>query len=312
LKISLRKLGAFALLVILSLLIIGIWDPSEPRYEGRRLSDWARDVVAPEVSDEAFLSIEKSAIESRRKHDNAVAAIQHIGVRALPTALKLCQAKDFWFQEKLEGWAEARNLDIHLSSAQDRQIEGATIIEVLGPTAKPIIPDLIKLFQNEYPNVADEASFALRGIGPEAVAPLIQAFTNSDDPRVQLYAAYSLGLFGSKAREAVPILAASLQDKSRRNFVAEALGRIGEDAPTVVPLLAQCLQLEANQNFYRAIERFGTNAQPAVPTLVRIIDSRRHDYLSALSALHKINPRLADSYFAQLGIGLTNQPAISP
>ena len=247
----------------------------------------------------------------------------HLLGRRLPRLLPSCSvcvylnrkcSRDSWIQNKLEGWAEARNLDIHLSSAQDRQIEGATIIEVLGPMAKPIIPDLIKMFQDNYPAVADEASFALHGIGPEAIPPLIHAFTKSDDPRVQLYAAYSLGLFGSKAREAVPALLSGLQSKNSdtRDSVANALGRIGEDAPAVVPLLAQCLQLEANQNFYRAIERFGTNAQPAVPTLVKIINSRRYDYLSAMSALHKINPRLADNYFAELGIGLTNQPAISP
>jgi HEAT repeat protein len=314
LKISLRKLGAFTFLAILSLLVIGIWDPSEPRYEGRRLSVWARDVASPQVKGEEFLSIEKASIERQRKHDEAVAAIRHIGARALPAALKLCQARDYQFQKKLETWADKGNLDIHLTSAGEKQIEGEAIIEVLGPTAKPIIPDLIKLFQDEYPMVADEASFALRGIGPEAIPPLIYAFTNSDDPRVQHYAAYSLGLFRSKAREAVPLLVSSLQNKSSdmRDTAAWALGRIGEDAPVVVPALAQCLQVEADHDFYQAIERFGTNAQSAVPTLVRIIDSRRHDYLSALSALHKINPRLADNYFTQLGIGLTNQPTISP
>jgi HEAT repeat protein len=316
-KITWRKFCVFVLLAILIFAGVEIWSPLEPRYEGRRLSEWARDVVLPDEDSERVPSIQQRSIESRQRHDKAVAAIQHIGVRALPTALKLCQAKDFWIQEKLEDWAEARNLQIHLTSAQDRQIEGATIIEVLGPTAKPIIPDLIKLFRDEYPIVADEASFALHGIGPEAIPSLMEAFTNSDDPRVQLYAAYSLELFGSQAREAVPTLVSSLQNKGpfTCNLAAQALGRIGEDASIVVPALAQCLQRETNRlplDVYRAIERFGTNAQPAIPTLVKIIESRGSGYLSALSALHKINPSLADSYFKQLKIGSTNQPMPPP
>jgi HEAT repeat protein len=320
---SLRKGCVLTLVGILFFVVVRIWDPFEPRYQGRRLSAWAKDVHS---SDEDYYekvpSLQTRLIEIHEKHEKAITAIQHIGVRALPTALRLCQAKDSWIKMKLGDWAEERNLRIHYSSAQDKQIEGETIIRALGPTAKPIIPDLIELFQNEYPMVADVAMYALQGIGPDAVAPLIEAMTNSNS-RVRMYAAGTLGLFGSQARVAVPGLLAYLKDKDldARMHAAESLGRIGANATVAVPALVRCLEEEKNyrpRSYYpspaiiRAIGRFGTNAQPAVPTLIRIIESKQRGFMSALSALHKIDPQTAKICFNKLQVSQTNQSSPSP
>ena len=140
-KVSRRKIIVFAFLAVLIFAVAKIWSPFEPRYQGRSLSSWARDLnFYPELSD-----VPESNLELRRKHELAVEAVQHIGVRALPTALKLCRAKDPWLKTKLlNDLPDSLSLDSdnwNISWSQDKQLEGARIIQALGPTAEPAIPE---------------------------------------------------------------------------------------------------------------------------------------------------------------------------
>jgi hypothetical protein len=91
-------LAAFACLVILWL-VFGFYRPFEPHYHGKCLSRWADDVVVSDIS----INGDNDLPEVKLKGKNGAEAIRQIGVKALPLALKLCQAQDSNFKSKLGG-----------------------------------------------------------------------------------------------------------------------------------------------------------------------------------------------------------------
>lgn len=138
-----REIGVLACLtIIVSVVVFQIKNPPEPSYQGRSVSEWAKDLCFnPSFIDENL----------QQKHEQAVKAIQQIGVAAVPVALRLCQTTDPWIKKKLL-WdlPDALHVDTdnwNISWESDKQAMGANIIQALGSVAEPAIPDLIKLFQ---------------------------------------------------------------------------------------------------------------------------------------------------------------------
>ncbi len=338
-----QKCFFIALLVgVFVWLLFATFHPFEPRYQGKRLTQWAKEVCPLEP----FLPNDWRSPELRAQNDRAVAAIQHIGAKAaLPWALKLCRARDSWLKRKLEDgiqdWVNGHNdqvaeynemhsgneqrseIQVHLTMAADKQEEGGNIIWALGPKAVPAIPALIQLLQSQDETFVSIASYALRGIGTNAVPPLavLVADTNS---LVRCRTIRALGLFGSQARTAVPALVQYLEspDPTTRYCAADSLGTIKADAPLVVPALVQCLKSGTNDvnqvSYILALGRFGTNAKPAVPLLVNILKSDprfpgpeppvvAYRQAVVLGTLRKIDPEIAEPFFEKWKASLTNE-----
>ena len=102
-----------------------------------------------------------------------------------------------------------------------------------------------------------------------------------------------------------------------RMEAAMALGRIGGDPTVIVPALVRCLEEETNgfqsTLIITAITRFGTNARPAIPILVKIIESKQIGVANhALGALQKIDPETAKPFIEKRDAGGTNAPLASP
>jgi hypothetical protein len=207
--------------------------------------------------------------------------------------MKWIRAKDSPVKQKLLKWAGTDNklLGIKLVSAYEVQWRSMVIFRFLGPIAKPAIPDLINLLQDDNVDRNDPAN-ALMFIGPDAIPPLIDTLTNQN-ARVREFAAVSLGNISdtkgnlkSEIRPAIPALIGRLNDETPwvRTAAADALGKIQQDAPTVVPALIEALKRETKDQsldfsfdswtFMRALGSFHTNAQSAVPILTDII---KHD-----------------------------------
>ena len=322
-KISaiIRRSCAFILAGIFLWLLCIIFHPFEPRYEGKRLSAWTKDLFFIE----GFIKDPRTPTV-RQKHEQAVAAIQHMGVRILPLALKLCRAKDSWLKEKLEDWSDDwngkhENFEIHITTAMDKQNEGMNIIWALGPMAKPAIPDLIKMLENKDQEIAGGAMHALQGIGAGTIPPLIELLYNPN-PEFRMRAASVLGMMEPKAHTAVPALLQCLEDKNEgvRLNAVRSLGLIREDAPIVVPSLVRCLEEETNNpipwDYFIAFGHFGTNAKPAVPILIKIIESQKINYMppvwGALGALNKIDPEAAQPFIEKWKASVTNASSVNP
>jgi len=229
---------SFLLGGILVGLLCVIFHPLEPRYQGKRLSAWVEDLM-PDSQWEGV---------TKENQQEAAEALRHIGIRALPLALKACRARDSVLKEKLMDWSEAWNenhdcFHIHLRGAGDAHAQSHEMFRVLGSIGQPAIPSLIQFLGDKDDDVALAASGDLLCIGPAAIPRLIEAQTNSN-AQMRRYAAMTLGGFGEQARQAVPAMIRCLADKNPRvrSAAALSLGSLGGEPTVVVPALLQSLK----------------------------------------------------------------------
>jgi HEAT repeat protein len=307
-----QKGRVFLLAGILVGLLCVIFHPLGPRYEGKPLSIWAADLLGPKLSWDTAPSPEALA-----KQDQAVIAIRHFGIQALPLALQWCGTEDSAFMEKFKDWFnEQKVFPAHLPSDYDYQKRGLKIFEVLGPTAKSAIPSLIELLQRKHSYTLSTVSCALTYTGPEAIPSLINELTNQS-PQARTFAAITLGSFGAQAKAAEPglLLCVKEKDYSMQNYAAIALAEIGAEPTNAVPALIAALEKETSDfnrfapGVFYALGRFGTNAKPAVPLLVKIIESDQKPFWfsnPALRALDKIDPKTAQPFIEQRNTVFSN------
>ena len=329
----------------------------EPQYEGKKLTDWAQNVDQGTFFGHLIIPTD------RKQSEQAIAAIRHIGTNALPVAVKLCGAKDSWLKTKLEEWIDQYNYEavnhnlglpkdqwrsqfpIRVTPAWDQHYYGANIIWALGPAAKPIIPDLIRLLENQD-QLYDDTMTALLGTGTNAIPPLLKLL-DSANPEVRLRAAIVLGNFfqpkepltptralvvaGSEdfrleARAAVPVLLQYLENPNQNSLtrarVIYSLDLIHEDASIAVPAILRLMRSQTNQwmfpGYIQVLGNYGTNAKPAVPLLVHILESDSRfpspespaGYRQAwvLGALEKIDPETAKPFVKKWKGSQTNSP----
>jgi hypothetical protein len=311
-------------------LIFAIYRPFEPHYHGKPLSAWATDVY------------------SSSKRDAAIVAIQRMGTNALPCAIKFCCTENIPIKNRFLEWASAHQpgettYDQFILScgklvepATTTQSKGIAVFEALGTTARPAIPDLIKLLENTNFGVADTASESLTYIGYDAIPPLIDALTNQNQGAQfcairslkYLYLTDTAGDFETSIRPAIPILVVRLADKNpyMRRLAATALAKFQVGAPIVVPALIEALKRETNfdhqtfgshlsldfyldsLNFLYALSSFHTNAQPAIPILTNLIKNDSQLGFHSLETLWQIAPEKAEVFIQKFNVALTNPP----
>ena len=314
-------------------LLFVFFRPFEPRYGGKRLSQWA--AIFSEWPPQEF--------------QQATNAILHIGTNALPYAVQCCQARLLGIDlDQPSGFITADRL--HQQSIG--------IFSLLGPAAKPAIPALVKALHSRNTGVANTAAEDLSAIGPAAIGPFVEMLTDSnvqvrrwaaaaleflptpksavpalelrlkdEDSLVRANAALALGRFGTNSpATVVQALLNALQTET--NFMAATtflgvLGMIKKDAPLVVPAIVRYMQRETNNWLelsgpIHVLELFGTNAKPAVPVLVNLLESNPQfpspespaGYRRAwvLGALEKIDPETAKPFVEKWKASMTNLP----
>jgi HEAT repeat protein len=245
------------ILVLLGVFVASLtyyfWRPSEPAYEGKRLSAWMDDLSGSEEA-----------------HNKAAEAIRHIGTNALPTLLGMLSAKDSRFKktvDELNDWQSI--LFLNVPGLKGNRFQAVLALRELGPAAKPAIPQLKQLLDDYY--TAPAATQALGMLGPEGYPPLIQAITNKD-AKMRALVASSIGSIKSLRSEesdmepVVVALIARLNDQHHavRTLAAQSLGQLGQHSSQAVPALI--VTLKDSHLFVRlfaigALGEFGTQAQ---------------------------------------------------
>jgi len=255
--------------------------PREPVYEGKRLSEWLRDL------DDNTL-----AADSRNR---AVGAVLQIGSNCVPTLVELLHSSDSWLKRRLmESVGNQSRIRFHFTTAQERRGWAIQGIKVLGPAAIPMLIDLL----NDK-GAMTTAMICLSQVGPEVVWPLTRTLTN-EAPRVRSAAIVTLGLLRSNGQVAVPALVARLEsdeDNRVRASAANALGYIGKDPEVAVPALVKHLS-DADPTIRAqaalALAKFGRQAQAGVPMLLKTMrDENLTVRNSAAVALKEIDPHAA-------------------
>jgi len=132
---------------------------------------------------------------------------------------------------------------------QETRWQGALLLGRIGPTARRVVPDLIRETRGACRDVRFCAVEALGRIGQdsdEVVTALRQALADDDD-RVAGAAAVALAGLGEAARDAVPEIAALLRRDERRRAAAWALAELGDVAKPATDAIVDALGHSASK-----------------------------------------------------------------
>ncbi len=154
---------------------------------------------------------------------------------------------------------------------------------------------LIEILTYPNPKVREEAVERLGYLDEEEhdIPAVIQALRGAlKDPvlEVRSAAAYRLAGYEAKAKNALPELAAMLNetDKDLLDNVLYAIGMIGEDAAPLVPQLVEMLKKEEQPNrgdVINALADIGPASRPAIPLLVERLQYFNDDAAIALGMI---------------------------
>ena len=250
--------------------------PEEPLYDGKRLGKWMDDVY-PRAS--------KSAAAFR--------AVLEIGTNALPTILKRFRARDSVFKERLmELEGKQSIVRVPFQSAATLHEQAMTALVILGPRAKPAIPELLNLLVRE--DTSNCAARALLGIEPTLVTALIKAL-GSERTRVRLAIAYTLGQKEYQSDVIVSALLRCITDKDP-DVSAMAWAGLSQKAPDlVIPKIIELLNDSNTEDRTTAVwtlGTFGRDARAAVATLLKLRNDGDPEISEAARiALRRIEPR---------------------
>lgn len=143
----------FFALVVLGLfagLVIRVSSPSEPKYQGAALSSW--------------LTRYANEVDSEPQRNEAVAAIRQIGTNALPVAIRWLRAWDSKFKLRMNDLLERQSVfHFDFIPADEYHDRATRIFSILGPDAKPAIPELGKLLDDT--NTTQRATLILCSLG---------------------------------------------------------------------------------------------------------------------------------------------------
>ena len=173
-------------------------------------------------------------------------------------------------------------------------------IRELGPDAVFAIDGLTRIMnQTNHPVASNLATLALSfSDRPEALPPLMNAITNLHAPDLRYSAIDGVGIMGTNALPAVPLLFSCTKDPDRRvaERAAFVLGRLKLEPGLVVPALISNAVTNRSASCVTilfALGQYGTNAQPAVPLLLKALHDQDENVRSAATnALHSVAPNL--------------------
>jgi HEAT repeats len=254
-----KRRFALAILVLLAIagiaIALGYW-LSDPVCEGRPVGAWLRDLQ------------DNSPAVRHRAQD----AMRRLGTNAVPLMQRQLHAQDLPWKTNLADLLKHQSIiKPHFVWAGERRIGAAFACVVLGPSAEPLIPDLLQFAKRDSVSF-NLAESALASIGPTAVRPLSLLLTNADY-NVRMLAAGALATIGPPAKPATPRLMLCLQDHfgATRSRAARALGRIGQVSPEAVRALAEMLadsDLDTRCSAAGSLRIFGRQAMPTIQKLL--------------------------------------------
>jgi FOG: HEAT repeat len=272
--------------------VVAFWPGErEPRYNGKKLSEW--------------IEIDVDGI-SRRDYSlqaEAVKAIQTMGTNALPCLLKWGwhDAPDWqrraaekckqlglnwperWVMEKVRNsqnaWMTMRMLGAKARTGAIPEVSRMALeskspnvvlnsIQFLSETGPDAVPALLEVFTHGRGERRGQAMHYMSEIpnlgtnGPTVVAVLLQCLGDKNE-EMAASAALRLGEVGLQTKEIIPALIARLRDDRRmvRYCASRALGNLANNR-AVIPELRQAVPelINAQKDDYPMVREWATNA----------------------------------------------------
>jgi HEAT repeat protein len=260
----------------------------EPTYRHVPLSDWLALHRSYQFRDLPF-RIDGDAFRVVPERDTlgpeAASAIKQIGTNALPFLIEWMEApRNSWRTGLAKAFAKLPNSVrpkelsrwLSLSRDYDRASLAYTGFRLLGASAAPAIPDLVKVASDPQALGYDNAVHVLVGLRRPAVPALASLLTQNQPKDLQTRVMQGLGYLGKDASEAVPTLAAYATRPGEELVLISivTLGRIRQQPEVVVPTLIECLEDSrpgVSLAAAKVLGEYGMDAAPAVPKLQELL-----------------------------------------
>ena len=293
---SMRKRFKIALSVLLAAFIgIVAWQVMlhrEPTFQGKSLTFW---------------------LDEGRRHDwlspMAETAVKTMGGRAVPILLEMAEISDSSSRRTLILLASRYDwLPMHIRPHE--QILEMTVygFRLLGPAAKPAVPELIRLLRNDATETRCLAACCLGEIGPDAkqaVSALMEYLTaasrcrtNSDWNEKGIFCSiYALGKIGQAARPALPQLTLFTNDRDpswsiRWRAQAALIQITGNGLDPIIEGLNDPSNPTNWLGSCKVVEFLGSEGSNAIPALLKAANQGDwHVQENAIAALGKIHTR---------------------
>jgi HEAT repeat protein len=251
-----RYLLPFLLLLVAGLVSYVLILTGEPGFEGKRLSDWLRDLRNP-----SFLIQSKAQL-----------ALRHIGSNVVPILRERLHAEDSPLKTNVINLLQRQKfVKIPFAPARERRIRAALACAVLGPAARPALPDIVE-FSKDDAFCFNLAESALAQMGNSSVFSLCLLLTNADyNPR--RLAIGALARMGPEAKEGISALTNCLNDRypAIQANAIRALGTIAAPSPELLrsfALLCSDPDLEVRCCAEVALTGYGKSAMPSLSELL--------------------------------------------
>lgn len=284
---------AFGLFLLVIGLAYCLFHSREPVYQGKPLSRWLIDLRPFQFLVEEDPNIAKTKAKARQ---DAANAIRQIGTNALPSLLRMFEARDSRLHAFFVRWAKL--FSIRLTSYPERRERAISGLAILGTNASPAIPMLTRFLDD--PGLAQNAIIALQRIGEKAIPALIAGVTNGN-ANTRAQAALTLGYFGPAARNAVGPLKTCLHDSDAevRKIALQSLSQIIGQADETVAAAISALEDSDPEVRAAAGSLLGEckkEATSSVPALVKRISIETNPFVKTtfIFALNYIDPTAAE------------------
>ncbi|QDV49399.1 HEAT repeat domain-containing protein [Gimesia fumaroli] len=180
-----------------------------------------------------------------------------------------------------------------------------------------VVQALVQAFNDKHSSVRFSAAQAVARIDPtqaEQTLPVLVAFLKDPSGAVRAEAIFHIGLFGKRAEKVLPQLLLALKDPvvTVRMIAAKSIGEVGTPGSNVIAALSELLldrSLDCRSQAAAALAQFGSQAEPAVPTIIKSMKSlkkpdrhsrRQHEVarssmISALGAIGSASPEVVQT-----------------
>ena len=291
--------------LVIGLLFFPAHGRLEPVYRGKTLSRWLR-----QLDDGEAFGISSGRLPSPTPAQfEAAEAIRALGAEALPLLLEEIHATPASDSFRMKAYRRLSSLAGRITGSrplfgevtkEDRtRWRAAQGLAVLGPLAKPAVPELRRLlFTNYFHSSIKEAAYVLATVGPEG----IQILTNAVQPQTEwsgMCAIWALGQHPAAGTNVIPFLIGATSSASEGTACGaiQVLGLFQLDGEHVIPVLIKALangNPVVRRNAARALGQFGPQAASAVPQLQSLTNNAEVK-ASALEALKRIQTSATES-----------------
>lgn len=236
----------------------------EPKLEGRRLSEWARDLATPDPR-----------IQSRAKRVLAAA-----GPAMVPWLERELQSRESWVRRPFEAWGGripvrfrgwiGRTFRPYEASLRRQGAVRALMGYGTNVTAEVFVGAL----RDQDAHVVMASGEALRALGVAAV-PALRAGLRDPNERVRSVCCGSLSGLGAAAAPAAPELMALLMDPAG-NIPAQAAQALTQTGPAALPTLLPVALDPSDRRWGRVLsilESIGRLTPEAVEALIPLLTS---------------------------------------